>query len=97
VELIISSLLIAISILLYAFGFYIGTKQKQSISVYYILLTIQAIVLIMELFQVGYSGGSDAMGNGMERGFLQLGYICVQILLAITLLVVFIRKVARHR
>lgn len=93
----IISLLITINILLYVFGFYIGTKQQKSISVYYILLIIQVIVLILELFEVGYVGGNDAMGNGMARSFLHLGYIGVQTLLAITLLIAFIIKVLRHR
>lgn len=94
---ILAILLIAINIMLYVFGIWRGIKRRRSVTVYYVFLAVQVILLVMEFFEVGYVGGGDAMGNGMERGFLHIAYIGVQILLAIALLVVFIIKMNKQK
>jgi hypothetical protein len=82
-----------VNILLYVIAFAVAYNRAHNFTAYIVLLIIQLVVFVMQAKKVGYTGGGDAAGNGMEAGFLYLIYEGVQIIVFIILLIVFFRKV----
>lgn len=81
-----------VNILIYVIAFAVAYNRGQKITAYVVLLVIQLVLFVMQTKKVGYSGGGDAAGNGMEMGFLYLIYQGLQIIVFIILLIVFFRK-----
>jgi len=55
-----------------------------SVGLYAVAMLILYLCLV---FSVGYVGGSDAMGNAMEQGFLNMFYVLSMILVSIGFIV----------
>jgi len=70
------------------FGFVLSATARHSV---WISIGIYAIVMLILFlcshFMLGYKGGSDAMGNGMEAGFLKMIYYASMIAASIAFLV----------
>ena len=81
-------LLIYLSLAGTVFGFVLSATARHSV---WISIGIYAVVMLILFlcshFRVGYVGGSDAMGNGMEAGFLLLFYYASMIAASIAFLV----------
>ena len=62
------------------------------------IYVITMIVLFLCIrYSVGYVGGSDAMGNGMEKGFLMMFYSISMILASITFFVLLLIWYFKYR
>jgi hypothetical protein len=79
----------AFGILVYAVAFGAAYANKQNITPYVVLLVIQLLFALYEMF--GYTpGGSDAAGSGMAHGYFHLILLAVQVILTLTVAVISI-------
>ena len=70
------------------YGFLLSATSHHSVWIPVGIYVVTMVILILcNHFYVGYTGGSDAAGNGMERGFLAMFYHACMILASIAFLV----------
>ena len=65
-----------------------------SVGIYVVVMTA---LLLCNCYSVGYVGGSDPAGNGMEAGFLSAIYFASMILVSIAFLVALALWFFKHR
>ncbi len=84
--------LIGLNVLAYIVAFGLGYYRNQNLTIYVVFLVIQIIIWFMDVKKVGYTGGGDAAGNGMEAGFLGLMYFGLQMVVMIVLIVTLFKR-----
>lgn len=90
--------LIFLAICFAAYGVVLNLLMRRSIGGGVALWgAVTAVLLLCMHNRVGYVGGSDAMGNGMEAGFLQLFYLILLVITTIISLIVFARRLYLRR
>ncbi|HEY0742162.1 MAG TPA: hypothetical protein VGD40_11900 [Chryseosolibacter sp.] len=85
-------ILVILNVLLYVPALTLAFHRGQGVKIYLVYMAIQAILLLMQVNKVGFSGKGDAAGNGMEAGLLFVLYFAIQMVVFIVLIVTFIRK-----
>lgn len=58
-------------------------------------VTIIALILC-KYFSVGYAGGNDAAGNGMEKGFLSIFYYALMTLTSVVFIACILWRFSRQ-
>ena len=93
-----TKILVFILIACTGFGFVLSALSRISIWFSVGLYVVAMLVLYLCMrYSVGYVGGSDAMGNGMERGFLNMFYVLSMILTSIGFIVTLVMWFLKFR
>ncbi len=69
----------AVILLVYALAFGVNLAKHRPVRSYVVFLGIQFALFVLECFEVGYGGGSDAMGNALSAGLLHVIYLTIQL------------------
>ena len=81
---------------IYGVGLFAVSRYSIWLSIGIYVATM-AILFLCSHYSVGYVGGSDAAGNGMEHGFLMIFYYASMIMASIAFLVSLVLWFYKYR
>jgi|GEM_PF-2592968 len=80
------------------FGFVLSALSRISIWFSVGLYAVAMFVLFLCIkYSVGYVGGNDAAGNGMERGFLNMFYVLSMTIASVGFIVSLVMWFSKYR